>query len=509
MRHRVAGVAVLAALAACGSTVPRAAQFGATRSAATPGEELAVPTVGAPTDLTSIPTVDVPAAGASSGVAVDGAPVPSTTAPATGVPTTSARGATPTKAPTPVRAAASSARAAQAVKGVTATTITVGQLIVNGASGLADSAGIKGAQTGDQKAIAQAVIDHLNAKGGLAGRRIVPVFYDVNLGSYQANQPGEAQAACTALTQDQPVYAVASYVAWGSEDLYACLDKAGVIVAGTGELTTDALVRRHPDSLFLPSDLTFTRVLRDSVDVLSGAGWFGRSPKTAVVGADSPVAREAVEGGLKPGLAARGLTLDDAAYVGTENYTSTVLRFASEGITHVFFSVGASVLLFAQAANAQGYHPALEVDSRQSPGSYVQGNAPAASLKNAMGLGWSPFLDLDNSRWPAQVTPGRQACFQAAAAAQQNLTDATTALTATYICDEWFFLRDVLSRTKDLSRPGFRAAAEALGTSFAPASTFRSRVSAARHDGADAYHLNVYDEGCSCFTYRGGQLSAP
>ncbi|MGA4538951.1 ABC transporter substrate-binding protein [Uniformispora flossi] len=56
---------------------------------------------------------------------------------------------------------------------------------------------------GDYEAAYQALIDKVNAAGGINGRRIVPVFGKISVVS-----PAAAQEACVKLTQDEKVFAV-------------------------------------------------------------------------------------------------------------------------------------------------------------------------------------------------------------------------------------------------------------------------------------------------------------
>ena len=56
---------------------------------------------------------------------------------------------------------------------------------------------------GDYEKAFQTVIDDINAKGGINGRKIVPVFAPINpIGT------DPAQAACVKLTEDEKVFAV-------------------------------------------------------------------------------------------------------------------------------------------------------------------------------------------------------------------------------------------------------------------------------------------------------------
>ena len=86
-------------------------------------------------------------------------------------------------------------------RGVTADTITIGVSMLNFEL-LADM-GLVRAGWGDQQGVFQALVDDLNANGGILGRRLEAV-YDV----YSPISAEDAERACTVLTQDNEVFAV-------------------------------------------------------------------------------------------------------------------------------------------------------------------------------------------------------------------------------------------------------------------------------------------------------------
>ncbi|MFN2537529.1 MAG: ABC transporter substrate-binding protein [Mycobacteriales bacterium] len=398
-------------------------------------------------------------------------------------------------------------------RGITRTTISLGILTSNGYNGLASSAGLKGSSLGDQVAIAKSIVAYINSHGGIAGRKVVPVYYDINVGRYTSQESAEAATACAKFTQDSHVYAVAALVAWGNRDFYKCLAKHGVVAAAV-EFSTRSMLRALPETLYVPSDLNYTRGLADAVDALTSAGWFGAKPKVGAVGVDTPDSRDSIENGLLPALRKHGISPATApVYLrpgmdGSSGYSNGVLRMRTAHVDHVMFGQGASLLLFAEQAQSQGYYPRYMVDSRSSPGGTLQNTLPARTLQGAMGLGWMPTLD--NSEWSSIKTPGRSRCTKASKASGQDLTQAGTAVVAYWACDQIFFIQDAVSRATTLTNPGFRAAAESLGSSFAPAATFTSAFAVGRlHDGASSYRLNAFIDSCSCFKYVTGPRPLP
>ena len=85
-------------------------------------------------------------------------------------------------------------------RGVTPDTITIGVSMLN--FDLLQEMGLTAAGWGDQQGVFQALVDDLNANGGILGRNVVAV-YDY----YSPIDADDAERACTVLTQDNEVFA--------------------------------------------------------------------------------------------------------------------------------------------------------------------------------------------------------------------------------------------------------------------------------------------------------------
>ena len=85
-------------------------------------------------------------------------------------------------------------------RGVTEDTITIGVSMLN--FDLLQEMGLTAAGWGDQQGVFQALVDDLNANGGILGRNVVAV-YDY----YSPIDAADAERACTVLTQDNEVFA--------------------------------------------------------------------------------------------------------------------------------------------------------------------------------------------------------------------------------------------------------------------------------------------------------------
>src|SRR5436190_2714181 len=86
--------------------------------------------------------------------------------------------------------------------GLTASTIYVGDAYDPDTASADAALGAAGANPGDTKAETEAVLNYINGHGGIAHRKVVPVWYRLNL-----NQPisTSAESACQTWTQDHKV----------------------------------------------------------------------------------------------------------------------------------------------------------------------------------------------------------------------------------------------------------------------------------------------------------------
>jgi hypothetical protein len=251
--------------------------------------------------------------------------------------------------------------------------------------------------------------------------------------------------------------------------------------------------------------MNLRRIFGNQVDALHGVGFFGKTPKIGVVIADNPYEHAAVDRGLKPALARNGLALADTFAVSNTNntseYSSAVLKFRTEGITHVLFAFQGSPLQFMLAADNQGYYPRYGLHSRTSPAPVLQADASARQQHGAMGIGWQPMNDVDGAHDPGVLNPRQKPCLDLVRKAGQDPSVRATALIGLWLCDDIFFLRDALTKAGSFGIQALRAGAESL-SSYEAASTFRSGFAPGQlHDGAKQYRLFAYKDDCKCYQY--------
>ena len=103
---------------------------------------------------------------------------------------------------------------------------------------------------GDQQAVAQAIIDDINDKGGIAGRQIEPVFKKyVSIGS-----AGPLEA-CTMMTEDEKVFATVGLLYDTSGAGQLCFTKSHKSILITNELSESIMKKATPGLLLTPDAL--------------------------------------------------------------------------------------------------------------------------------------------------------------------------------------------------------------------------------------------------------------
>lgn len=439
-----------------------------------------------------------------------GALLPSTTAPP--APVESSSTARAAKAPRPPRATAARAHASSAEA-----TLKVGYVSIAGNLGAA--LGLSFAQR-DHGPVFQAVVDEVNSNGGIAGRQVVAAIRSADQSDFSASAQVRVQnQACTALTEDERVFMVMGGAVYAAQRCYAAHRTPLFGAAGDD----DEL--RELDPWMMPAlsiGHSATRIAGFLPVALRDQGFLTR--RIGVV-FDDATARSA-EQVLIPTLEALGGTVVDRVGLGStaESFSSgtvsTVVRFRLRDVDRVvFFASGfAPFLLFARAAEAQGYRPRYGITSFDAP-DVVQQFVPSEQLRGTVGAGWMPAVDVPDEVYPP--TSAERACWTSVnrrlgtnfsrRSVRQNGNDLSP-LVALWACESLFLAQTALAPVK--GRPIDPAAVQghihALGDTYP--SVFPSGTSFARGkvDGGKHYaHLSYDAGGCACFRYVSGWLRIP
>jgi ABC-type branched-subunit amino acid transport system substrate-binding protein len=220
--------------------------------------------------------------------------------------------------------------------GVTPTTIKLGVALVNFdcIKQFTDSIRV------NQDKTYQAFIDDINAKGGVGGRRIVPVYK-----SYCPLGSAAPLQVCTSLTQDEKVFAVIGTFIDFSGDAQTCVANTNHTILMTFNLTQQIMSKSPPAYIIYPG-VTNERLVKALLQLLQKEKTL--DGKTVAAVGDTTVANT-VNNVIVPGLKnLSGVKLGSTAIlsVGTSGDTtqaqtqldSFIERWKTEGVDALFMS---------------------------------------------------------------------------------------------------------------------------------------------------------------------------
>lgn len=395
-------------------------------------------------------------------------------------------------------------------QGVTATTIKIGVVLVD-FGGLQN---VNGFKTGDPRVQSQAIADHLNGVGGVAGRKIVLTF--ATLSASSSNFESDEQAMCTQFTEDDKVFAVVYALNSMGKTFLACLAAHNTpLISSGGGVADRTYMDRYSRFYLTPSSPNMTRMAKAYVDSLARQGFFGAGSKVGFIRVDDAPFQRAAQQSLIPQLAKYGVTATEAVVNSQKSLSETAsqlpaiaLRFQQGGINRVMFLDNGQIApLFAAQAAGQGYYPRYGLTSVSLPDA-MRLNVPARALQDAVGMGWMPALDVMASR-DSFTNDAIKTCAKVMTAAGQGGVDRTGTWSQRAYCDDFFLLRQALTGRSAVTPSVLTLGAEALRGSYQSPMTFDTSFGAARHDGATAYKDLRWDASCTCFVYVGAARPLP
>ena len=399
-------------------------------------------------------------------------------------------------------------------RGFTEKEVLIGYGVVRDDSGAAISAlGIQGVgDPGDTEAQFKAVVDEANRRGGLGGRKIVPVpyYYDINEVLFDPNTA--AQKSCTHWTQDKQVFAVV-LAAVTTDNFLQCLKNHSTPFVHSGGVDYPRSYQYRYEKF--PLYFNVGGMLAERFDSLSVerlvarkyfSGWdtAAGSPGTApmrlgVIVFDTPEGTAHVKS-LTAALARFGLRpttvfrTSDGLADRTSEQQAAVLRFRSDGITHVMWAG----LTFIRTAEGQNYRPRYFVPVLPL---IIAESAPPEQMNGAMGEGFIPAQDVTAADYPGDPSAASTSCLKVMKQTGQTPTNPTMLWAMQLVCDAVFPLQAAVGASQAMSPLGVRTGFEALGSQVASAVTWTSVFGPGEHSSARALRDLAYHRDCTCFRY--------
>ena len=211
---------------------------------------------------------------------------------------------------------------------------------------------------GDYEGSYNAVIDELNKKGGVNGRKLVPVFAKVNpLGT------APAQEACLKLTEDEQVFAAVGFFYFDAPACYVTQHDTPIL---GGTMSPDLLKQAKAPWMTLESG---PEVSPRVIDALAEGG--ALKGKLGIV-ALATEEKNLLDAQVLPGLKRNGIkgtvAIIDApltdVVAGTQQATTIAERFKADGIKTVLL-VGGTPSAFTNGLKNTDYRPEAGGDELQ------------------------------------------------------------------------------------------------------------------------------------------------
>lgn len=388
----------------------------------------------------------------------------------------------------------------------------------------AEEFGISFGNTVSERQVYDAVVKSLNAEGGLAGRRIEPVYASTSTGS--SNWEDDFSRACATFTQDNLVDVVVGYVFNHYASFESCLAKKQIPHFNTGfNIPDEQELRNYPLYLAVGVPSIGRRSLA-KIDGAVATAVLTRTSRVGLANDNCPGTRRSRDAVAVPALKRAGITVvrtfevdcvqgySDAGTASAQ-MQSMVLAFASERVDTVLFhsvSEGPSLLQFAITAESQEYRPTYVMSSLANLSVLAeQDQMPREQLRNVKAFGWMPNQDIA----PRQYSPPNAPQKRCLALLKKQGVVPVAAVDygfAYNICEVLFLYEKGLERSGGAKTgPPLVRAIHTLGESFVSSMNLdgRSVYGTGRQDAVAAARPLVYRDECGCFQYTGSIRPIP
>lgn len=381
---------------------------------------------------------------------------------------------------------------------------------LNTKAGNLSSVGLTNGETLSPDKVFKILVNGINAQGGLAGRKVIPVIADTDTASNDWNT--EYNAACERFTRDNQVAVVVGYSFVQLDSFENCLGKSKVPHLSGGYNVGDAKTLRDYPNLVAVSSPTLDVRGRLAFDGAVREGFVTKASKIGIIVDGCASGSRAIKDSVDPYVKAKGLnvvartTINCPAGAGdagpaVAQVTAAVLNFASKGVDRVYVE-DIPLVLFSATAESQGYRPGYLVTSA-SNGNALEPNMSKAQQANVHGYGWMPMMDVTRGN-QAPATPQQSRCLALLKSGGFTPTQFNDFLGAYTSCDGLFLYEAALKRTNGQSGADVVIPAiTSLGTGYRGVGLYEGRTDYSGRQAPAAYRPWRFFAECSCFRYSG------
>ncbi|MGH2685177.1 MAG: hypothetical protein ACRDJP_06915 [Actinomycetota bacterium] len=364
-----------------------------------------------------------------------------------------------------------------------------------------------------------AMIKEVNAAGGILGRDIEPIYYEFSAATTARPIDQQAQAACAHWTQDHEVFFMLASDASGI--LQECAHKAGAVHPMAIGSALPEEFTKFPHYVEM-AGLNFIRSGDVTITGLANGGYFEGTPRIGIILWDHPAYRDALDRGYLPALRGKGFDLaTEPAYITppqqfndlaatSADVNSAVLRFQTQGITHVMILAGPAGLcsgaclesLVLNRSKSQGYYPRYGFNANNLPVAGQQaGLYPNDQLRRSVAVEWSALDEGTDEGW--KTNQARESCYALMRKHGVPLENANQKGYASFACDQFRFIQLVIGKMDGapLNADNFMVGVNKVGGSFASINAFATNITAKQHDGVAAARNMSFQDGCECYKW--------
>ena len=415
--------------------------------------------------------------------------------------------------------------------GITASTIKIGVAYADDAEEANAAVGAtSGASQINTRRAYEAMIDYVNANGGVAGRKLEPVFHRLSATSTEPYDQQD-QEVCAHWTQDDPVFVGDG--GFKTENGVACMQKAGMVTITTNGLRfkSNAFFERYP------TYLEFDGVDNDSIariyaDNMKKMGLFDEGYKLGIVSWTESEYANPTKNVLVPRLQQLGIEVSDVTYITTPDsggeaagpiaqVGNTAVRYKGDGITHVMFmDLGANLaFFFMQAAQRQQYFPRYGLHSGSGGTALANllksgGDQEARQqLEDAVAVGWVPSLELRQEDIPswAQSTASK-VCYKQMREGGVEMNDSNARSLALAVCDAIWTIQatlDAIPGNVINQQTWYQGLARLNAMNVQLTGGMGFNITQTRRDGIEYAAQVKFFADCVCFKYTSGRFEIP
>ena len=392
-------------------------------------------------------------------------------------------------------------------RGVTATSIKIGIVTI-------DYACIKqfvNFNQGNERAIAQVLIDDLNAHGGILGRNVIAVYRSIcPIGNAQSLD------ACTSFTEDEKVFAVMGLLFDASGDADLCVSRDHQTILETS-LPRQQFIDQAPPALMVSTDITTERLATVLLNLVKVKGVL-TGKKVATLTDNNTV--DEVRTVVKPALDSWGLAQGSAAVLsinGSDTSTpqsqldSYIERWKGERVDAIWLAgTNVSGTQYVEKIRAQMPNVLLLADSFAPAQQAAQDETAAGKKPNPYDGMLSATGLTDSEEWQS---PRLQQCVKTYEAASgqtvigpDDLKPGPDGIRVEVwagvqgICNELALFEQIAERAgPDLTNDTWRQAADTIGA-VQLVDPYAS-IHAGKYDADDSFRLVTFD---STYGPKGG-----